>query len=322
MKLGTRSVKRSRYKTFQAALPESFVSIYQLAGKLTMFKKLIIPPLFSLVKKRRVYLLIHEEYKDFLLFQGIQELESFIKRYQKTAYYFRGRTPHPSIPLQNGERMILRQYSHGGVLRGIMGNLYLFGSRSFQELALTEEVRFCGIPTVQPIGAIHCLTFPPFYQAYFLSKEIPRAKDLTQFFKEIGPCPSLQNLILKRKIIRSTGNLLRKFHQAGFFHRDLQLKNILVKEEQLFLIDFDRSYRKSVLSIRERIKNLLRLNRSVEKWKRSDLLITRTDLWRFFSVYSEGDTEILKAMKKAFRNYPLRSFFYRVGWALGKVLGA
>jgi 3-deoxy-D-manno-octulosonic acid kinase len=218
--------------------------------------------------------------------------------------------------------MVLRQYSHGGLLRAITGNLYLFGARSFRELSLTEEIRTSGTPTIPVIGAIHHSVSFPFYQAYFLSLEVPGAIDLTQYLQEIGPNPSRENLRLKRKTIRSAGLLIRQFHQVGFFHGDLQLKNILVAGDQLLLIDFDRSYRKTTLSVQERMKNLLRFNRSVEKWKRLGLPITRTDRWRLFQAYAGDDKKIRKAMKKALRIYSLRFLFYRFGWALGRILGS
>jgi tRNA A-37 threonylcarbamoyl transferase component Bud32 len=92
--------------------------------------------------------------------------------------------------------------------------------------------------------------------------EISGAKDLIQYFQEIGPHPSHERLLRKRRTIRSAGLLVHQFHEAGFFHGDLQLKNILVSGEQLFLIDFDHSYQKEVLTADEKKKNLLRLNRS------------------------------------------------------------
>jgi serine/threonine protein kinase len=187
---------------------------------------------------------------------------------------------------------------------------------------LTEEIRTSGIPTITVIGAIHHSVSFPFYQAYFLSLEVPGAIDLTQYLQEIGPDPSRENLRLKRKTIRSAGLLIRQFHQAGFFHGDLQLKNILVARDQLLLIDFDRSYRTPGLPLHKRMKNLLRLNRSVEKWKRIGLSITRTDRWRFFSAYAGDNKEFLEAMRRKLRTYSLRFLFYRMGWALGKNLGA
>jgi len=287
-----------------------------------MLKNIQIPPSFSLVEKGKVSLLLKEEYKTLLLKQGIDDLKTFLKNYSQTSHYLKGRTPHPSIPLENGKRMVLRQYSHGGLLQAITGNLYFFGSRSFQELVFTEEIRACGIPTIPSIGAIHHRIFFPFYQAYFLSLEVPRAIDLIQYCQEIGAHTSRENLLLKRKTIRSVGLLIRQFHQAGFFHGDLQLKNILVAGDQLLLIDFDRSYRKPTLSIRERMRNLLRLNRSVEKWKRLVLPITRTDRWRFFLAYAGDDKKIREAMERALQTYSLRFLSYRFGWALQKIVGS
>lgn len=285
-----------------------------------MFKNIQTPTSFSLVEKGKTSFLLKEEYINLLLKQGIEDLKTFLKKSSQASHYVKGRTLHPSLPLEGGKRMVLRQYSHGGVLRALTGNLYLFGARSFQELALTEEIRSSGIPTVSSLGAIHHRIFFPFYQAYFLSIEVPHAIDLIQFFQETVAMPSSETLSLKRKTIRSAGLLIRQFHQAGFFHGDLQLKNILVAGDQLLLIDFDRSYRKPALSVQERIKNLLRLNRSVEKWKRLGVPITRTDRWRFFRAYTEGDKKIQEAMERLLRTYSLRFLFQRLGWALEKIV--
>jgi serine/threonine protein kinase len=286
-----------------------------------MFENISIPSSFSLVQRGKAFLLLNEKYKDFLLQEGIEDIETFLQRNRQTSKYLSGRTLHPSIPIKNGERLVIRQYSHGGLLRILTRNLYLFGSRSFRELALTEEIRSCGIPTILTIGAIHHRVFFPFYQAYFLSLEVPRAMDLIQYFREIGANPSRENISSKRKKIRSVGHLIRRFHEAAFFHGDLQLKNILVADDQLLLIDFDRSYRRSALSTRERMKNLLRLNRSAEKWRRLGLPVTRTDRWRFFLAYAGGDKEIRETMAKALRSYSLRFLFYRLGWTVEKILG-
>ncbi|MEW6377000.1 MAG: lipopolysaccharide kinase InaA family protein [Thermodesulfobacteriota bacterium] len=287
-----------------------------------MFPNIPIPSSYALIKKGKVYLLIKNEFKDLLVREGIEDLEGYLSRNRPSTQYMNGRILHPSIPMKDGKRMVLRQYAHGGLLRSLNRNLYLFGSRSFRELVLTEEIRSRGIPTVHPIGAIHRLVFPPFYQAYFLSLEVPRAMNLIQYLQETGSQPLSENLFHKRKIIRSAGSLLRQFHRAGFFHGDLQLKNFLVADDQLFLIDFDRSYRKQALTLRERMKNLLRLNRSVEKWNHLGLPISRTDRWRFFLAYAGDDLKIREAMRKALRTYPIRLLLYRWGWAFEKILGS
>jgi 3-deoxy-D-manno-octulosonic acid kinase len=268
-----------------------------------------------MIKRGKVFLALKEEYKDFLLEQGIENLETFLEKHRRTSSYLKGRGLHPSIPLKDEKRAVIRQYLHGGLFRSVTRDLYFFGSRSFQELTLTEEIVASGISTIEPIGAIHRLS-PPFYKAYLLSLEIPHAIDLIQYFKEIGPQPSPEKLLAKRKTIRSAGLLLRRFHQAGFFHGDLQLKNILVSGERLILIDFDRSYRKPTLTYQERMKNLLRLNRSAEKWKRVGLPITHRDRMRFFLAYADDDVRMRGEMRNAFRGYRMRQFLQRCGWRL------
>ena len=285
-----------------------------------MFKNIDIPRSYFPIRKDKVFLVLKEEYRDGLLEQRIEDMEAFLQTHRETSKYLLGRTPHPSVSLKDEKRMVVRQYSHGGLLRIFTRDLYLFGARSIRELALTEKILSRGIPTIQPIGAIHRSVLLLFYKAYLLSLEISGAKNLIQYFQEIGPYPSRERLFLKRRAIRSAGLLVHQFHEAGFFHGDLQLKNILVSGEQLFLIDFDRSYQKDALTADEKKENLLRLNRSVEKWKRLGLPITRTDRFRFFRSYAERDEEMRKTMTKALRTYSLRHLFYRWSWAFQRVL--
>jgi 3-deoxy-D-manno-octulosonic acid kinase len=285
-----------------------------------MFKKISIPVLYSLVQRGKNFLLLHNDYKDFLLLQGIEEVRTFLKEHLQETRYLDGRTPHPSVPIKDGKRMVIREYSHGGLLRAITKNLYLFGTRSFRELILTEEIRSCGIPTIQPIGAIHDTLFPPFYRAYLFTLEIPHALNLIQYLQQTLSLSQRERMDFKRKVIRKAGLLLRQFHQAGFYHNDLQLKNLLVVEDQVLLIDFDRSYHRATLSLREKIKNLLRLNRSVEKWKRFGLPITRTDRWRFLMAYAGEDQTIREALRRVLRTYRFRHLFYKMGWTLEKIV--
>ncbi len=283
-----------------------------------MFKGISTSPSFSLIQKGDVCLLLRDEYKDLLLGQGIEDIEDFLKKKEPGSRHLMGRTPHPCVPIRDGEWMVVRRYSHGGLLRGITRDLYLFGSRSLRETALTEEIRASGIPTVHLAGAIHHRVFPFFYRAYLLSLEIPSARDLAQYLQDLGSRPSGETLLGKRKVIRSAGQLLRQFHRSGFFHADLQLKNFLVSGNTLFLIDFDRSYRKEKLSTSEVLKNLLRLNRSAEKWIRRGLRITRADRLRFLLAYAGDDKTIREEVQRALRYNSLRSLFHRMIWSVGK----
>ncbi len=281
-----------------------------------MFKTTPIPPSFSLIRKGKVSLLIREGYKDLLIRQGIEDIEAFLLKNKQSARYLEGRALHPCVPVKENEWMVVRRYLHGGWLRGLTRDFYLFGSRSFRELALTEEIRSCGIPTVEPLGAIHRRVFPFFYRAYLLSLEVAPAKDLVRYLSDIGGPASGKTLSMKRNVIRSAGLLLSRFHHKGFVHGDLQLKNFLVSGEQLFLIDFDRSCRKERLSTGRKIRNLLRLNRSAEKWKQQGVIITRGDRWRFFLAYAGDDLRTREVMVRALRRHRFSAFLHRLGWRI------
>jgi 3-deoxy-D-manno-octulosonic acid kinase len=265
-------------------------------------------------------MLLKSGYKEILLSQGIENFEDFLRRYGRPSPHLEGRVRHLSVSLGKGEKMVVRQYSHGGLFQVFTRDLYLSGPRPFRELFLTEEIRSAGISTIEPIGVILRPAFHLFYKAYFLSLEIPDARDLTHYLLKKGTLSSPENLVEKRGVIRSVGDLLQQFHERGFFHGDLQLKNILIAGTRPLLIDFDRSYRKTVLSLKERLDNLLRLNRSVEKWRRMGLPITRTDRWRFFSAYSGGDQLLQESLEKALRTYGLRLLPHRGLWRLGEMI--
>ena len=212
--------------------------------------------------------------------------------------------------------MVLRRYLHGGLLRAVTRDLYALSSRSFRELALTEEIRLAGIPTIRPIGAIHQSLIFPFYRAYLLTLEVPNARNLIQFFQDMGSHPVGGVLAPKRKIIRAAGRLVRQFHDSGFFHADLQLRNLLVADHHVLLIDFDQSCRVQNLSEKMRMKNLLRLNRSVDKWKRQGLPVTFSDRLRFFLAYAGEDPRARDVLRKTLRTYSFGLLFHRLLWNL------
>ena len=281
-----------------------------------MSKTVLVPPSYGLIHERGHLILIKDGYRDLLVRQGIADFRTFLNQHGQTSTRLKGRTPLLSVLLESGEKVVVRPYSHGGLFRRFTRHLFLTGSRSFQELALTEEIRSSGIPTVQPVGAVHCRTLPFFYRAFLLTLEIPGAEDLPHYLTRTGSSPSPESLSEKRETIRSVGRLVQQFHRQGFYHRDLQLKNILVAERTPLLIDFDRCYRKKGLTIREMTRNILRLDRSVEKWKRVGVALSKTDRLRFFLAYAEGNQEMKETLAKAVRYRGPRLFIHRLFWAL------
>jgi len=78
-------------------------------------------------------------------------------------------------------------------------------------------------------------------------------------------------------------------HDAGIVHADLNLKNLLVRdafdEPEAFVIDFDRARLAGRLGLGERMRNLLRLDRSVLKWAASRRAVSPLDRLRVLCIY-------------------------------------
>ncbi|MBI2472414.1 MAG: hypothetical protein HYV59_14430 [Planctomycetes bacterium] len=175
-----------------------------------------------------------------------------------------------------------------------------------------------------------------------MSKEIPGALDIIQFLKE-----SSFNYIQKSKkpVISALVKLIRNMHDAGIYHADLHLKNILLKggsneEFTAYIIDLDKSVVLNKLDIHQRMKNLLRLDRSLEKLRwfsckkyQSNMpvshgdkageflnqkiaLISKTDRIRFLKAYILFGNAIDRDWKKYIRQcqtlHSLHRFWWRV----------
>ena len=179
---------------------------------------------------------------------------------------FKGRERLRSICLGNGDKALIRTYRHGGVLRHWTGGVFCsWPPRPFRELAITEEIRRRGIPTVETYGACVEQLWGPFYRGWLVTRELTDAQDLWQAFK-MG---LVQELGIDR-ILRAVADSLRALHREGVFHTDLNLRNILISKEQGcvkgYIIDFDKAKRVSGNLPPELVRrNINRLLRSINK---------------------------------------------------------
>ncbi len=185
--------------------------------------------------------------------------------------------------------------------------------------------RKAGLPTMEVLAAIKTHPFWPFYSGDLVSKEIPNSVDLIQYFTRWGKVRGQKQLCEKRKLIHQAGRMVRKMHEVGIYHFDLHLKNFIVETREegvgrLYIIDFDRSRIIYPLKSSKWLANLLRLDRSVEKWRPRGLSITRTDRLRFLRSYLEGDRERLASMRKYIKKYLRHRRRYGIGWAIERLL--
>ncbi len=245
-----------------------------------MSQKLREPGSFSRVKKGDTTFFVKEEYKETILFitsdKNFSRLEN---RDDSLRKYGRGMYLSVPDPKNSNERFVIRNYRHGGFLGKLFGGIFYGGNRPLNELYVNEIAARKGIPSADVIAIARRKLWGLFYKADFISREIPGAVDVIQFLKESSP-EFIQKF--KKPIIFEVAGLIRNMHDAGILHADLHLKNILLKgdthgEFHAYIIDFDKSGVLNALNTGQRMKNLLRLDRSLEKlrWLSATAKISR-----------------------------------------------
>ena len=154
---------------------------------------------------------------------------------------YQGRGNLRAVRLSDGETALVRQYRHGGTFRSLTGTWFFsWPPRPFRELAITEELRRRGLPTVEVYAACVSRGLGPFYHGWFVTKELRDAVDLWS---------ALQRGLLERlgeeAVLRAVAASIRAMHREGVYHSDLNLKNILLRQESSgvasYIIDFDKA---------------------------------------------------------------------------------
>jgi 3-deoxy-D-manno-octulosonic acid kinase len=154
---------------------------------------------------------------------------------------------------------VLRRYLRGGQAARISQDRYLFTgfvrSRPLAEFHMLAELSQAGLPVPQPLAAI-CRRSGLFYTGWLMTRRImdvfPLAELLAKRDQDLG-------------MWQKTGCCVKRFHDYGVVHADLNARNILVgAADEIHLIDFDRA-RISSNDASAFSANLKRLRRSLEK---------------------------------------------------------
>ncbi len=287
-----------------------------------MFKKNTIPSSYDLVRGERTTVALKHCYGKTMVEMGIVDPDRFFQNASEegNTYTGRGTVKILTVPGPGSERVVVRQYRRGGTIRKLIPDLYLGASRPFRELWLTDQALKRGIPTAEIVAACHKEVLWGLHRGLLVSKEIKNGRDFVTYLEGLGEPVSRERIKEKRNVIAAVGRLVRRMHDAGIFHGDLNLKNILVQVNdngavQAYLIDFDKSVIKKRLSERKRRQNLMRLNRSVEKFKHKGVCITRTDALRFLKAYyqKESSAPFEDIFRQLNSQYGRHKYLHRLG---------
>lgn len=128
---------------------------------------------------------------------------------------------------------VLREYRRGGLASRLSRCTYAFAGedqvRSITEFRLLMQLFAQGFPVPRPVAAWYRKLPALRYQAAII---IERIADTTP----------LAELIDSRTDAdwQRLGQLVRRFHNAGVHHADLNCFNVLMRGSEFFLIDFDK----------------------------------------------------------------------------------
>lgn len=178
------------------------------------------------------------------------------------------------------DQLVLREYRRGGLMAAFARRAYAFTReadvRSFAEFRLLNTLVSQGLPVPSPVGAWYRKLSPVQYQAAIIVERLQNTLPLADLIIELDD-----------KAWASIGETIRRFHDAGVMHADLNCFNVLVRGEEYFLIDFDKSRLiAGNAPARWREANLARLSRSLVKVAGEG---TWAKVWSYFmNGYNRG----------------------------------
>jgi hypothetical protein len=175
----------------------------------------------------------------------------------------RGRAPIAVAELPGaGGRVALRGLRRGGWLGPLLGPALAGAGRPFHELAVTARLRAAGAPVPRPLFAIAWRRGAAWNAAIgtaFLDGALDAAAWLAT-----APPPGLL-----RRGLAAAGRAVRRFHDVGGSHPDLHVGNLLVRPTddgvEAFVVDLDGARAGAELGPTERMRQLMRLYRSLHK---------------------------------------------------------
>jgi 3-deoxy-D-manno-octulosonic acid kinase len=158
----------------------------------------------------------------------------------------------------DGAQWVLRRYLRGGLAAWLVRDRYLWlgaeRTRSFRELRLLGELRRRGLPVPAPVAARYRRGLVS-YRAELITELLPGVRSLTATLAD-GRMDDVR--------WSAVGQCLRRFHDAGVQHADLNADNIMLGPQgEVWVLDFDRGRFRKPGTWRGRV--LDRLARSIAK---------------------------------------------------------
>jgi hypothetical protein len=162
-------------------------------------------------------------------------------------------------------RVVVRHNRHGGLLRSITGDLFRGATRAPKELDIALGLDELKIPTPAVLGYAIYPAGGGFARSDVVTEEVPDARDFGDVLLATNEDDAGRNAAWQ-----AVDTLMEAMTEPGIVHRDLNVKNILLRGSgpmlDAWLLDVDR-VEFGWLPNQADDRNRARLLRSVEKWR-------------------------------------------------------
>ena len=129
---------------------------------------------------------------------------------------------------------ILRHYRRGGFAARVSADRYVWmgedATRSFREWRLLAQLHGEGLPVPAPIAANYERSTVT-YRANIITARLENTRTLAT---------TIASEALSAQRWQLIGRTIARFHSKGVHHADLNANNILLRGDEVFVLDFDR----------------------------------------------------------------------------------
>ena len=210
-----------------------------------------------------------------------------------------------------GNKLVCRKYFHGGIFRVFTRDVFITGERATQEAEIMLHLKDSGFPVIAPFATIT--------EVGTLMKRLYLCT-----FMEEGAVSLLEHLKRSEKKVRLRAikrfaELLWRLEQAGVYHPDLHLRNVvLTGDGRMLFLDFDKALRKPIAQ--KDVESMFwRLARYVAKMERQGALpVYPYEKMLFVRVYERlSKRPLAETLQKQMKT---KNLLHRIGWFFESLL--
>jgi hypothetical protein len=169
------------------------------------------------------------------------------------------------IPVPGSDsRALVRPYARGGLLARCLPRGFPDISRGLAELVASGQAESLALPVAGTIGISAQRIKSGRWDMEAWSWWVPEAPSLVEKLRLIG-----KDSAARRAVLDAAASTIRRCHDAGLLHRDLNANNLIIRSasssSEAFVVDLDRAEFLGALTLDRRLSQLRRLYRSLAK---------------------------------------------------------